>query len=755
MFTLVSQAQTLTTDNQAIEETEINGDCTMKRFLVIFLVSIMALWCFASCKKYDEPINEELITERIEVFLTAYNIEDMEVVLECLDSKTRNDFQVMLNLVGGLTGGSTGIDIDLSDLFSLGVSTESGSVTKLEITDITVRDSANATATTMMDFVGAEEQTIYFEMVYENDGWYIHDMTDQKPAHLDNNQGDSSNTGDSSGESETKLSYSLNYDGTAYFVSGIEGETNKSIVIPSTYEGIPVTSIKENAFYNCTSLVNVTIPDSITSIGYRAFYGCTSLESITLPNSITTIGYSAFGNCTNLSSVIIPDGVTSVKNYTFMGCTKLTSVTIPASVTEIGDYAFQDCYRLVEIINKSELNIVAGASKYGNIGYYAIKVHTGDSEIINIDDFLFLTYRKNNYLIDYIGHGAAIALPEEYDGESYKIYKNAFIGNTALTNVIIGSGVTNIDEKAFHNCISLTNVSIGDDVETIGAYAFSGCSNLNKVAFTQNSSLLKIENHSFENCSNLKNITIPNSVTSIGENAFSGCASITSITIPNSVTGIGEYAFASCSGLTIYCEKISQPSDWHESWNDWSYYSTDYTPVVWDSQNNEIANDGYVYVISGNIRYALNNNAATVARQPISNETSIIIPATITYKNTVYNVTRIGAYAFSSNTSLASVTIPDSITEIEGYVFSGCKNLKEVILSKNVTSLGYAAFGDCESLANVYYSGTENDWNNIHISSYSGNYFLTGATRYYYSETEPTDVGNYWHYVNGAATIWP
>ena len=725
------------------------------RFLSFLLATILLLTCLSACKKEKQPTNEELIENRITTFVTAYNDGDMDTALSCFDAKTRNALEAMFNLVGGIAGNLTGFDVALSDLFSLGVSMTADDFMKLEIIDITVIDSANATATTKMFLTGSGTQIIYFEMICENDGWYIHDMTDSKSADSDNSQDDSSNIDDSSDESETKLSYSLNYDGTAYCVSGIEVGQNKSIVIPSTYEGLPVVSIKDRAFYNCSSIVNVTIPNSITSIGGNAFYGCTSLESITLPNSITTIGYGAFVDCTNLSSVIIPDGVTRIENHTFNGCTKLTSVTIPASVTEIGSYAFENCYRLVEIINKSELNIVAGASEYGNIGYYAIKVHTGNSEITNKNGFLFLSYRTNNYLIDYTGDDTAIVLPEKYNNENYKIYRNAFIGNTTLTNVVIGNGVTHIDEKAFHNCTSLTNVSIGDGVETIGAYAFNGCSNLKSVVLTKDSSLLKIENHSFENCSNLKNITIPNSVTSIGESAFSGCASITSITIPNSVTSIGSYAFAACSGLTIYCENDSQPSGWHKYWNDWSYYSTDYTPVVWDYKNNEIANDGYVYIMSDNIRYALNNDVAVVARQPISSEKSIIVPTSITHKNKDYYVIRIVVHAFSNNTSITTVTIPDSITAIEGYVFSGCTALTEVIMSKNVTSLGHAAFGDCESLTKVYYSGTESDWNNLHISSYSGNYFLTGATRYYYSETEPTDMGNYWHYVDGVPTIWP
>ena len=164
----------------------------MKRFLALLLVIVMALGCLASCKKDDDspealPTNEELITERIETFLTAYNTGDMDTVLECLDAKTRNAFQAMLNLIGGLAGFAAGFDIDLSDLFSLGVSTTQGDFMGIEITNINVIDSSNAVATTTMDLTGAGVQTIYFEMVYENNGWYIHDMTDKKTGNVNNN----------------------------------------------------------------------------------------------------------------------------------------------------------------------------------------------------------------------------------------------------------------------------------------------------------------------------------------------------------------------------------------------------------------------------------------------------------------------------------------------------------------------------------------------------------------------------------------
>ncbi len=166
------------------------------RFLSFLLATTLLLTCFVSCKnngdenKTTPPTNEELITERIETFLTAYNTGDMETVLECLDAKTRNAFQAMLNLLGGLAGSAAGFNIDLSDLFSLGVSTTSGDFMELEITDITVIDSANAFATATMDLTDTGTQIIYFEMVYENNGWYIHDMTDRKPSIISPDQSD-------------------------------------------------------------------------------------------------------------------------------------------------------------------------------------------------------------------------------------------------------------------------------------------------------------------------------------------------------------------------------------------------------------------------------------------------------------------------------------------------------------------------------------------------------------------------------------
>ena len=107
--------------------------------------------------------------------------------------------------------------------------------------------------------------------------------------------------------------------------------------------------IGSSAFYECTSLTSITIPNSVTSIGGAAFYECTSLTSITIPNSVTNIGGAAFYECTSLTSITIPNSVTSIGDETFRYCFSLTSITIPNSVTSIGDYAFRDCSALTSV----------------------------------------------------------------------------------------------------------------------------------------------------------------------------------------------------------------------------------------------------------------------------------------------------------------------------------------------------------------------------------------------------------------------
>ena len=134
------------------------------------------------------------------------------------------------------------------------------------------------------------------------------------------------------------LCYNKNGGGTSVTVTyegtGAEGygysNLNGDLVIPPsvTYDGTTysVTTIGGRAFYDCSGLTSVTIPNSVTTINYAAFYGCTGLTSVTIPNSVTSIGVGAFNGCSSLTSVTLGKSVTTIGNSAFRGCSGLTSI---------------------------------------------------------------------------------------------------------------------------------------------------------------------------------------------------------------------------------------------------------------------------------------------------------------------------------------------------------------------------------------------------------------------------------------------
>ncbi len=141
-------------------------------------------------------------------------------------------------------------------------------------------------------------------------------------------------------------------DGKVRLERGVIPQSTKGeFTIPRTVKGYPVTSIGDWAFYICSALTSVTIPDSVTSIGWGAFYGCDMLASVTIPDSVTSIGREAFFFCSALASVTIPDGVTSIGRGAFAMCDYLRVVSMPWCFHEkvkIGAYAFPEGCRLVE-----------------------------------------------------------------------------------------------------------------------------------------------------------------------------------------------------------------------------------------------------------------------------------------------------------------------------------------------------------------------------------------------------------------------
>ena len=325
------------------------------------------------------------------------------------------------------------------------------------------------------------------------------------------------------------------------------------------------------AFYACTSLTSVIIPDSVTSIGEAAFYNCTSLTSVTIPDSVTEIGDCAFQNCTSLTSVTIPDNVTEIGDFAFRGCTSLRSVTIPDSVTSIGYGAFADCYSLTSITIPDSVT---------EIGDYAFS-HCSSLTNITIPDSVT---EIGEGVFEYCTSLRSVTIPDSVTSIGYA----AFFWCTSLTSVTIGNSVTSIGESAFGYCSSLTSFygkfasvdnrclivngklivfapaglteyTIPYSVTEIGELAFGYCTSLTNVTIPD--SVTEIGGSAFNGCTSLTSVTIPDSVTEIGEGTFYNCTSLTSVTIPGSVTSIGYDAFAYCTSLKeVYCKPTTPPT---------------------------------------------------------------------------------------------------------------------------------------------------------------------------------------------------
>ena len=199
------------------------------------------------------------------------------------------------------------------------------------------------------------------------------------------------------------LKFTLSSNGTYYSVTGRGTATDTDILIPSVYNGKPVTCIGDSAFQGCSSLTSITIPNSVTSIGDYAFEYCSSLTSITIPDSVTTIGEYAFYDCSSLISVTIGNSVTSISDATFCDCTSLESVTIGNSVTIIGYGAFAYCTRLKSIIIPDSVTSIWALAFYECISLADV-YYTGTSfqwKMINIvfHPFHDTFYDKDHYYL--------------------------------------------------------------------------------------------------------------------------------------------------------------------------------------------------------------------------------------------------------------------------------------------------------------------------------------------------------------------
>ena len=477
---------------------------------------------------------------------------------------------------------------------------------------------------------------------------------------------------------DVNIPESVTYNSKTYKVTsigdrafyGCSGLT--SIVIPNT-----VTCIDDRAFSLCSGLTSVNIPNGVISIGFCAFSFCTSLISVNIPNSVTSIGESAFDQCWDMISVTIGSGVVSIGADSFKSCRSLTSITIPESVNSIGEKAFSGCYNLTDVYCYAENVPSTDNSAFSNSDIESVTLHVPTGSINS--------YKATSPWSEF---GTIVAIEVEntniqFDDDNIKAIcvANWDTNKDGELSKAEAAKVTSLGEvfKSNKTITSFNELQYFTSLTSIGANAFDGCSGLTSV--TIGNGVTTIEYCAFGGCSGLTSVTIPESVKGIGNVAFSGCSGLTSVTIRGSVTSIGGWAFEGCSGL----KKVIVPDIAAWCGISFSYNGNplSYAHHLYSDEETEITD----LIIPNSV-----TRISSRAFEGCSGLTSVTIPN---------SVTSIEIQAFQACTGLTSVTIPNSVTSILNYAFDGCSGLISVTIPNSVTRIYKSAFADCANLTSI------------------------------------------------------
>lgn len=398
------------------------------------------------------------------------------------------------------------------------------------------------------------------------------------------------------------------YAGPIYYEYKGEMPANTSITVSSGIKGIA-----GGAFYQCSNLVAVSLPNTLQSIGRDAFYACTGLTSITIPSSVVSLSGGAFRQCGMLSSVQYNAQNCITRNSgpsyrVFEGCYSLSTLTIGNNVQTIPDYLFYGCTGL-----SGTLSLPSSLKYIGWEAFYNCSGFTGSLTIPQQMDSIGMSAFNGCTGITSLNYNATNMHNSLYSGGIFSqcsSITSLTIGNNVVSlpdmifascsnivgSVTIPNSVTSIGNGAFANCSGIGTITIGTSVATMYGTPFASMSNLHTVnynatncqteysgcftgssiqTFNIGNNVQSIPDGLVVSCPNLHSISFPNSIISLGDYAFYGCDLLGTLTIPQSLNSIGSMALGAIYNLTdIVMLASNPPSCGTNAFIGTSYYAT-------------------------------------------------------------------------------------------------------------------------------------------------------------------------------------
>lgn len=367
------------------------------------------------------------------------------------------------------------------------------------------------------------------------------------------------------------------------------------IDIPSSKDGLPVTSITDGAFSDCSKITQVNIPESVTDVGSNAFENCISLKKIVFAGADCIIDSAAFKSCSNLTDIVLPSALKEIPEQAFFDCKALTSISIPSTVEVIGKEAFKTCEGITRFDIPASVRVIRKNAFLGCTSVTDFNVAGANTVYSSVNGVLYGPY-ESAYDTDVSSpktDKALIQYPAGRTDKSYAVASGtlvigdyAFGGNDSLEAVTLPNGLKTIDNYAFNECDALASVAIPSTVTKLGQLSFGNCTALKSVTIPASVTTMKgafyksgltsvvfeggiksIGEKTFEKCGKLSSVTIPSTVEKIEFGAFLDCTALNYVRVPSSVTTIGKDAFGGCDNIILVVDESSYAQTYAQNSN--------------------------------------------------------------------------------------------------------------------------------------------------------------------------------------------